>query len=131
MNMFKCLLVTALCVFGSYVTAQEPVVQMEQGKVPGPKVQGQEQVKAQANVQEAQQEVSANAVVDSQEDDFEEWLKSLDMSDDEKSQVLADMNEEITPKQDEGVNAVVKEDEAIDTLITTTEPKAEMSEEVK
>ncbi len=131
MNMFKCLLVTALCVFGSYVTAQEPVVQTELGKVPGPKVQGQEQVKAQANVQEAQQEVSANAVVESQEDDFEEWLKSLDMSDDEKSQVLADMNEEITSKQDEGANAVVKEDEAIDTLTTTTEPKAEMSEEVK
>lgn len=131
MNMFKCLLVTALCAFGSYVTAQEPVVQTEQGKVQGPKVQGQEQVKAQADVQEAQQKVNANEVVVNQEDDFEEWLKSLDMSDDEKSQVLADMNEEIAPKQDEGANAVVKEDEAIDMLTTTTEPTAEMPEEIK
>jgi len=130
MNMFKYLLITVLCVLGSYITAQEPVVQTEQGKVQGPKVQGQEQVKAKANIQDAQQEVDASEGVVNPEDDFEEWLKGLDMSDDEISQVTADMNEEIAPKQDEGAD-VVKEDKDVDMLTTTTDQKAGMPEDIK
>ena len=130
MDMFKYVLMTVLCVFGSYITAQEPVVQTEQGKIQGPKVQGQEQVKAKANIQDAQQEVATSEGAVNPEDDFEEWLKGLDMSDDEISQVTADMNEEIAPKQDEGAD-VVKEDKDVDMLTTTTDPKAGMPEDVK
>ncbi|HML19768.1 MAG TPA: hypothetical protein PKD74_04295 [Candidatus Dependentiae bacterium] len=130
MDMFKYVLMTVLCVFGSYITAQEPVVQTEQGKVQGPKVQGQEQVKAKANIQDAQQEVATSEGAVNPEDDFEEWLKGLDMSDDEISQVTADMNEEIAPKQDEGAD-VVKEDKDVDMLTTTTDQKAGMPEDIK
>lgn len=130
MDMFKYVLMTVLCVFGSYITAQEPVVQTEQGKVQGPKVQGQEQVKAKANIQDAQQEVATSEGAVNPEDDFEEWLKGLDMSDDEISQVTADMNEEIAPKQDDGAD-VVKEDKDVDMLTTTTDQKAGMPEDIK
>lgn len=130
MNMFKYLLITVLCVLGSYITAQEPVVQTEQGKVQGPKVQGQEQVKAKANIQDDQQEVAASEGAVNPEDDFEEWLKGIDMSDDEISQVTADMNEEIAPKQDEGAD-VVKEDKDVDMLTTITDQKAGMPEDIK
>ncbi len=95
MNKFKYLLLSVATI--SIVYAQEPV----KGKATKAATQGKEAViaKTEAPVAPVKQvaQVDEKAVAEDQ-DDFADWVKGLEMSDDEKSQFLSEMNEEIDPE---------------------------------
>lgn len=95
MNKFKYLLLSVATI--SIVYAQEPV----KGKATKAETQSKEAViaKTEAPVAPVKQEsqVDEKAVAEDQ-DDFADWVKGLEMSDDEKAQFLSEMNEEMDPE---------------------------------
>lgn len=98
MNMFKYLLLSVVCGCIATVNAQEAIAAkpedavLDKAKTP---------VMAQDKAPEEKQPVTnEKELAEGQDIDFEEWAKSLEMTDEEKAQFMADMNEEIAAETD-------------------------------
>ena len=161
MNMFKYLLLSVVCTVASLSMAQEPIVSKSEDAVITP---AQEPVVAQtevavelqpvvndnsavAPVQEAvaakaeavvepQPVVNEGQVVEGQDDDFADWVKSLEMSDEEKAQILAELDAEMDneiEKATTSVNEKVEDKKQKQALpeVKTAPVKPELPETVK
>jgi hypothetical protein len=104
MDICTCLLLTILCSTGVFsIKAQDPITQAARGNVVS-KVQGDVQSKAQscADIQEDQKDtLASDEVMAFSEDDFEEWLKSIDIPEDQKGQVSAEMSQDPVSQDNE------------------------------
>lgn len=91
MNMFTYLVSMTICLICGAMVAQEQVQTKEQQV---PVVQKQQVTASPTTKEEPAKTEDAKTDLSSEEDDFQEWLKGLEMSEEEKAQLLKELKED-------------------------------------
>lgn len=113
MKMFKYLLLSIVCIVIPVVHAQEPITAKVEDAV-APKAQ--EPVVVKAEVPAEQKPVDNDKeLAEGKNDDFAEWEKSLEMTDEEKAQFLQAMNDDMD-QENENISSENKSDDKDESL---------------
>lgn len=129
MNMLKYLLLSVVCTGISLLNAQDKIAAKSEDsvmvKTQEPVATAEEPVIAKAETSvEPQPEANGKEVAQGQDDDFAEWAKNLEMSDDE-------MDQEVERISDDGQKAEEIAQEKASAEVKTAPVKAELPKAVK